>query len=569
MIMSTTSTPVESGFDPNASSEDEQQEALDELRLLLFGEQRTEIVQLQKKLEDPQVHAENVSQALPQAIQLRHQQDDSLAEALEPIVESSLERTIKGNLSLIAEALYPVIGPAIRRAISAALQNMILSMNQVIDHNFTAQGLKWRVEAWRSGCSVAEVALRSSLVYRVEQVFLIHRDTGLPLLHVAQPGQEGNESLIAGMLTAIQDFVRDSFNAKEGDGLDVVQVGELTIWIERGPQAVLAAVVRGTAPPTLRGELQQVSETIHRKRATLLSSFSGDAKPFEGDRRLLEDCLAEFHRPSESSPAKVIVLLAVLGLVGLWFLGQSILERSRRSSLLASLRSEPGIVVVSAETEGGAFMIRGLRDPLASDPTSLRAAAGLEPGQAQFTLARFHSFEPTIVLARAREVLRPPAGITLSLRSGQLTAEGSASTAWIQRARTVAETLPGVNQYVDSGVLDDEERLVETWRAAVERIELTFARGSVALLPGQEEKQAALVRALQSLAKQRPATQMVLIIRLGPEQSTQRALAEARWAALRQYLIKAGVSAAILSSTQLQDSSRPGTCRLRVVSRGA
>ena len=43
------------------------------------------------------------------------------------------------------------------------------------------QGLKWRVESIRTGRPFAEIVLMHSLLYRVEQVFLIHRETGLVL----------------------------------------------------------------------------------------------------------------------------------------------------------------------------------------------------------------------------------------------------------------------------------------------------------------------------------------------------------------------------------------------------
>ena len=47
-----------------------------------------------------------------------------------------------------------------------------------------------------------------SLVYRVEQLFLIHRKTSLSLLHVAlDPAIAKDSDMVAGMLSAIQDFV--------------------------------------------------------------------------------------------------------------------------------------------------------------------------------------------------------------------------------------------------------------------------------------------------------------------------------------------------------------------------
>ena len=77
------------------------------------------------------------------------------------------------------------------------------------------QGLKWRFEALRTRKPFAEVILLHTLVYQVEQIFLIHKDTGLTLQHVVSKAELANDpDLVSGMLTAIKDFVQDSFGAQ-------------------------------------------------------------------------------------------------------------------------------------------------------------------------------------------------------------------------------------------------------------------------------------------------------------------------------------------------------------------
>lgn len=68
----------------------------------------------------------------------------------------------------------------------------------------------------RTGASFAEVVLRHTLLYRVEQVFLVHRESGLLLHHLtAQSIAAQAPDMVAGMLTAIQDFARDSFQVAQ------------------------------------------------------------------------------------------------------------------------------------------------------------------------------------------------------------------------------------------------------------------------------------------------------------------------------------------------------------------
>ena len=71
--------------------------------------------------------------------------------------------------------------------------------------------------------------------------------------------------MVSGMLTAIRDFAQDSFRVSDDEALDTLQVGELSVWIEQGPHAILAAVIRGTAPPELRTALQEALERVHAR----------------------------------------------------------------------------------------------------------------------------------------------------------------------------------------------------------------------------------------------------------------------------------------------------------------
>ena len=59
--------------------------------------------------------------------------------------------------------------------------------------------------------------LKHTLVYRVEHVFLIHRHTGLLIANAAsQDATSQDPQLVSSMLSAIQDFVRDSFAEQQG-----------------------------------------------------------------------------------------------------------------------------------------------------------------------------------------------------------------------------------------------------------------------------------------------------------------------------------------------------------------
>ncbi|HEX8026832.1 MAG TPA: hypothetical protein VF491_00145, partial [Vicinamibacterales bacterium] len=279
------------GADGPATDAGDAGDALDTVRAILVGPEQRAIEAMRARLDDPAAQARDVAAVLPQALQLRAL-DGELARALTPPVQDAITASIQRNPKPLADALFPVMGPAIRKAVAASLTAMVESLNRTLEHSVSMQSFKWRLEALRSGRSFAEVVLTHTLLFRVEQVFLIERGSGLLLQHVHASGVGVQDAdMVSGMLTAIRDFVGDSFTVTDQASLDAFHVGDLTVWIEQGPHALVAAVIRGTPPGDLRLLLQEATETIHLQLAHAFEAFQGDAHPFDAARPELEACL--------------------------------------------------------------------------------------------------------------------------------------------------------------------------------------------------------------------------------------------------------------------------------------
>lgn len=247
---------------------DHRHDELAELRALLLGQQIVELQQLQKRLDDPNLRAEELSQVLAKAVALSLKRDRGLQRSFHPIVEQALQISVARNPGLLATALAPIIGESVRKAVANAFRNMAENINLMLERSLSFESMKWRFEALRTGKSYGEIALLRSLRYKVQQVFLIHRETGLVLQHISAKGEGVSEAeLVSGMLTAIQDFVRDSFTSKHSQDLETMQAGEFTIWVHHGPQALLAGTILGTPPPELRNVFARENELIHQEFA--------------------------------------------------------------------------------------------------------------------------------------------------------------------------------------------------------------------------------------------------------------------------------------------------------------
>jgi outer membrane protein OmpA-like peptidoglycan-associated protein len=436
--------------EPGEPSLEPDEQAYLELRQLILAPEQEALERLHQRVDDPASRTEDVGSVVAEAIQLRRKQggDEALSLALAPTIETALRESVRKDPATLADALFPVMGPAIRRSILETLRSFLESFNQVLDQSLSVKGLSWRFEALRTGRSFTEVALLHSLVFRVEQVFLIHKKTGLPIGHaVASAVAMQDPGLVSGMLSAIQDFVRDSFHAAQGQGINRMNVGDLDVWIEEGPYAILACVIRGIAPRELRDRMDEVLENVHREYSAQLDQFDGDTASFPKVHGEISRCLE--HRYKEDSKTKsfgfVYATAALLVLlVGGW-LGWRAVQYARWGRLVDTLREQPGFVVTSFGREQGKFVVRGMRDPLAADPARFVKTSDVNPADGEFHWGGYYALDDGIVEQRAKSILSPPSTVAFAVKSGVLLVSGVASVAWVKDIQSRALLVPGIH----------------------------------------------------------------------------------------------------------------------------
>jgi OOP family OmpA-OmpF porin len=477
--------------------------SLEELRHLILAPEQEALERLHHRVANPEARTEDVSSVVAEAIQLRREQggSDALSEALAPTIETAVRESVRKDPSTLADALFPVMGPAIRRSILETLRSFLDSFNQIMDQSLSVQGLKWRLEALRTGRTFTEVVLLHSLVFRVEQAFFIHKKTGLSLGHAVAPSVAMQDpSLVSGMLSAIQDFVRDSFNSAPGEGIERLNVGDLDVWVEGGPYAILACVIRGIAPRALRDTMAEVLENIHREYSAQLDRFAGDTAPFSAVNKELSRCLEYKYKegPKRKSYGYVWAAAGVLLLLIGGFLGWRWWQYHRWDNLVDTLREQPGMVITSFGREHGRFSVRGLRDPLAPDPRQFVERAGLDPAKAEFHWGAYYALDDAILQQRATQLLSPPQGVTLDVKDGILHLAGQPSAAWLKDLRARALLVPGLRS-VDFGRFTPEQMAFEQTKSEVQSVIVRFPLGTAALSSDERASLRSLVPALTTL----------------------------------------------------------------------
>ena len=433
---------------------------LNELRKMIVGLDTEDLRRLALLVNDPEAFSEEISELLPVSIKLMLEKDKVSYSDLMPIVESALKDSIKSDPKTLAAILFPIMMPAIRKAVAEDLKIMIDSLNATLENSFSPKRIGWRFKAMFSGRSYAEIVLSNAYVFRVKQVFLIHKQSGI-LLNEASDDQDAvtkDADMVSSMLSAIKDFVQDSFDVEQKNELDTIKVGQFNIWIEQGPDAIIAAIVEGNAPSGFRTILKETIEKTHLKQSYELEHFKGDVEIFKKSDPYLQSCIiSEQKHKKKRKPILIILLFIILLGLGSYWAYVSIEKALRIDKLESALKVEPGIVIIDDEKANGKTVFEGLRDPLAADPVKISGLYNVDTSEVTFAFKPYISLEGKLILKRAYPILQPPESVVLSFKNNVLFVSGEASNSWLNNALKKYIYITGINQFnIDNLTISDK-----------------------------------------------------------------------------------------------------------------
>jgi hypothetical protein len=110
----------------------------------------------------------------------------------------------------------------------------------------------------------------------VDEVFLM-TPNGMLLKHYTRrlrPDQD--EDILAGMLTAVQNFIKESFDS--GGRLNEIRFENYDILISHSQNVVIAAIISTRKPERLRDELKSATADIEEHFGEKISKWSGDRR---------------------------------------------------------------------------------------------------------------------------------------------------------------------------------------------------------------------------------------------------------------------------------------------------
>jgi hypothetical protein len=144
----------------------------------------------------------------------------------------------------------------------------------------------------------------------IEEIYLIYND-GRLIAHESSKGALSmDEHVLSGMLKAIQEFVKDSFQ-KEG-ALGGLDYGDFRIMLEVGNCATFAIVLRGKETKTLREETKRALERIEGLYAGVIECWDGDAAHFGDVKKYFGPIFALGKTQEEQAEAGEVRILSGL-----------------------------------------------------------------------------------------------------------------------------------------------------------------------------------------------------------------------------------------------------------------
>lgn len=240
----------------------EQQAAnrLEELRALLLAQDRAShssvmerLAELEQAMVDDETFAERLNPYLEEQVRYLQQEFPSL---FGKFLGPAIKQQIQEEREVIIDALYPIIGKLIARYLKEEIQRISEKLDESLKDPFSMSNLKLRFKAMFSSVSYEELLFREIAgSNKLEEVFIIQKDTGLSMAHYSLHGVTRSQ-MVAGMLTGIKSFMEDAFQ-KGGQELDTLEYDKYQIKVFPYSRFYIAAVIEGTPDAKYERVLRQ------------------------------------------------------------------------------------------------------------------------------------------------------------------------------------------------------------------------------------------------------------------------------------------------------------------------
>lgn len=122
---------------------------------------------------------------------------------------------------------------------------------------------------------------------QIQEAFLIHKSGCLIAYSSLKEDSDEDFDILAGMLTAIQSFVKDAFGAGQWS-LKRLEFEDRNLLIELGDHLYLAVIYAGQADMKLQNKVELTVDVIEEKFWEQCKEWSGDMDEWAGAKDILQ-----------------------------------------------------------------------------------------------------------------------------------------------------------------------------------------------------------------------------------------------------------------------------------------
>lgn len=129
----------------------------------------------------------------------------------------------------------------------------------------------------------------------IDEIFLMTPDGRLLKHYTRRLKPDQDDDILAGMLTAVQNFIKESFD-EAGGRLKEIRFENYDIFISHSKNVVIAAIISTKKPEKLRTQMRLVTEDIEKHYGHKLSQWGGDKSDLVGVDVIMKRLLAGKYR---------------------------------------------------------------------------------------------------------------------------------------------------------------------------------------------------------------------------------------------------------------------------------
>ncbi len=219
------------------------------------------------------------------------------------------------NVAVVGGVLYVSLMDGVDRLTisiyaidSDGAESNVVTFTVGVEKTF-AQKIMWPYSA---PLFILAAAIGAFFVYRLipkefalEDLFLIHND-GRLITHLTNKESTNiDKDVVSAMFTAVQEFVRDSFQAGEM-GLKKLEIGDSNVLIEKGEFVYIALIYSGRPPKEVFERLTMLIRDTEERFSGRIERWNGTKKALEGVDDMVKAFMGGRYRPGEWQPEEVM-----------------------------------------------------------------------------------------------------------------------------------------------------------------------------------------------------------------------------------------------------------------------